>query len=391
MATLVPSDLIPRSAAHRAQPPSWTDSSWARWNRSGERYLVGVEEEVMLLDAHTLTLAQRSDTILPRLSPELSGRVEPEAHTGVVELASGVHERVGDLKAELKLVRRSLISELAALGFAAAAAGTHPASSWVGNKLCPSHCCDDLRTSLHGVMEGPPTMALHVHVCVPDPEDAVLVYNAFRCTTPLLLALSANSPFFGGRDRGLASERTILLERFPRSSAPRRFASYRDYVQSVDPLIRTGVINDPTDLWWDVRLQPELGTVEVRLMDSQTRVLDTAALVALVQALARRALVDRDLSSEPSPEEMAENRFLAARDGVHAQLIDERKRKRRPATDLILDLLETCKSHAVALGCEPELRQLARLARANGADRQRAWIVTGGTPEVMRQLAAEFA
>ena len=132
-----------------------------------------------------------------------------------------------------------------------------------------------------------PTFALHVHVGVADPEDAVRLANRLRAHLPLLLALSANSPFWQGRDTGLASARTPLFQAFPRVGIPRAFDDYADYVEAVDLLIRCGAFPEPTFLWWDVRLQPRFGTVEVRIMDAQTTVEDTAALVALVQSIAR--------------------------------------------------------------------------------------------------------
>src|SRR6478735_2291354 len=141
--------------------------------------------------------------------------------------------------------------------------------------IMPEHLSEHAR--------GEPTFALHVHVAVPDPEMAVRALNGMRAHIPVLLALSANSPFTRGRDSGLASARTPVFQSFPRTGIPREFATYAEYVESIDILIRCGAIPEPTFIWWDVRLQPKLGTIEIRVMDAQTRIRDTAALVALVQ------------------------------------------------------------------------------------------------------------
>ena len=143
--------------------------------------------------------------------------------------------------------------------------------------------------------------------------------DGLREELPLLLALSANSPYWQGRDSGLASARIPVFQAFPRTGTPRAFGTYEAYVEAVDVLIRCDAIPEPTFLWWDARLQPRLGTIEVRIMDAQTRVRDTAALAALVQCLVRREALERADDREPlAPEVVEENRFLAARDGMDA-------------------------------------------------------------------------
>src|SRR6478609_1778630 len=278
---------------------------WSTWQPSAP-YTVGLEEEVMLLDPHDWELAQRSDEILPRLSRGLAAHVSAETHQAAIELATDAHATVASAHAQLRDLRGSLAAELAELGFAAAAAGTHPTALWTETRVSPA--------------SREPTFALHVHVGVPDEDRGIELYNRLRAHLPLLLALSANSPFWQGRATGLASTRTSVFGTFPRTGVPRRFTSYEDWVQTVDTLLRSGAFPEPTFLWWDVRPQPALGTVEVRVMDAQTDVDATAALVALVQSLARleleegyapEALVDAE-------EVLEENRFLAARDGIEA-------------------------------------------------------------------------
>jgi glutamate---cysteine ligase / carboxylate-amine ligase len=235
-----------------------------------------------------------------------------------------------------------------------------------------------------------PTLALHVHVGVPDPEDAVQLLNGLREVVPVLLALSANSPFNRGRDSGYASARTVIFQAFPRTGTARRFAGYGDYVEAVDVLIASGALPDPSFLWWDVRLQPTLGTVEVRAMDAQSSVADSAPLVALVQSLSMLQLEGEPAGPATAPEVLAENRFLAARDGAQAQLINPTTRRLEPLRELAADLVERCRPCAAALGCAAQLEQIARLAAANGADLQRAWAREGGLPGLAAILARRF-
>ncbi|HEX6984153.1 MAG TPA: YbdK family carboxylate-amine ligase, partial [Planctomycetaceae bacterium] len=214
--------------------------------------------------------------------------------------------------------------------------------------------------------------ALHVHVGVADPEAAIRVSDRIRVHLPVLLALSANSPFWQGRDSGLASARTPLFQAFPRVGIPRAFGDYTSYVEAVDLLIRTEAIPDSTFLWWDVRPQPALGTVEVRVMDAQTRCEDTAALVALVACLVKLEAEEGFAGDAAiaAPEVISENRFLAARDGADAGLIDPELDRRVPVAEIVADLLEACRPHGEDIGCAAELAAIADLLADPPAKRQ---------------------
>jgi carboxylate-amine ligase len=238
-----------------------------------------------------------------------------------------------------------------------------------------------------------PTFALHVHVAVPDPERAIELYNRLRVHLPLLLALSGNSPFWRGRDAGFASTRTIIFQGFPRTGMPRRCRSYGEWVERVDLQLRAGAIPEPTFLWWDVRPQPRFGTVEVRIMDAQSRLAETAALAALVQAVARLELEEGYVSEEcvAAEEVLAENRFLAARDGVDARLIDTNTQSLRSIEDVLGDLLAAARPHAAALDCVEELELIPALAASPGAARQLAYPSDEhGMARMVQRLAAVF-
>jgi carboxylate-amine ligase len=366
--------------------------TWARWNdERRQRYSLGVEEELMLLDPSTWSLAQAGDRVLAGLSGDLRRHAAPETHAAVVELNTGVGQDVEAVTAELAGLRRRLAAELDAMGLAAAGSGTHPLAVWQEIEVSRAPRYRRLDETMRLLARREPTMALHVHVGVPSPEDAVTVLAGLRRSLPVLLALSANSPFCQGRDGGFASSRTVIFQGFPRTGPPRSFAGYGDYVEAVDALIGSTAIPDPSFLWWDVRLQPRLGTVEMRVMDAQTTVADIAPLVALVQCLARLELEGDQAPDVPSDEVLAENRFLAARDGMDASLIDAPARRLVPLRETLARLVDECRPHAAALGCLEALERVPQLAREGGAERQRAIAAgTGSLDGIAARLAERF-
>jgi carboxylate-amine ligase len=362
---------------------------WARWRPGAGDYSLGAEEEVMLLDPRDWTLAQVLDEIHPRLEPDLAAHVCAETHAAALELASGVHDTAAGVAAELAGLRGQLATQLQDLGLRAAAAGTHAHAVWQDIRVSEGARYQLLHQSMRELARREPTFALHVHVGFSDGETAVDVANRLRAHVPLLLGLSANSPFWQGRDSGLASSRTAVFGTFPRTGIPRRYASLEDWARALSPLIDAAAIPEPTFLWWDVRLQPRLGTVEVRVMDSQTTAADTAALIALVHCLARLEATDRFAPEAlvDAPEVLAENRFLAARDGAEARFVQADRSERLPLRVLLDEVLEACGPHAEALGCAAELASVRRLVESPPAQRQR----DAGLSRVVERLADEFA
>ena len=364
--------------------------SWAHWHSVREAYTVGVEEETMLVDASTHRPAYRADEALAAFSDALRARTAPETHACVLELRTGVHGRVAGALMELRQTREALCAELAPLGLRAAVAGTHALASAADSSNSDDARYRQVTKTMRSLAHREPTMALHVHVGIRHAEDGVRVLNRLRENIPVLIALSANSPFVDGSDSGFASARTHIFGGFPRTGAPRSYLSYAEYVESVDALIAPGAIPDPTFLWWDVRLQPTLGTVEVRAMDAQTTVEDAAPLIALVQSLARLELEGEPLDRHTAPELLEENRFRAARDGVEAQLIDTRARRLVPLRAMAEELIVECRPHATALRCADALENLDRRLSANGANRQRACAAQFGVAAVVPALADQF-
>ena len=370
--------------------------AWAEWNEhgAGSPWTVGIEEEVMLLDPDGWALASRIDDVLPVLSRDVADHAAAETHGSALELFSGPHPTARGAAEELARLRAGLAADLAPLGLRAAVAGTHPFAQWSDVEVSPGARYQSIYDSMRELARREPTFALHVHVAVPDPEAAIRALRGLRVHVPLLLALAANSPFWQGRDTGLASARVPVFGTFPRVGIPRRFGSYGEYVEAVDVLIRCDAIPEPTFLWWDVRLQPSYGTLEVRVLDAQTSVGDTAALAALVQCLVRlEALADpHDSGAGEAPEVLAENRFIASRDGMQAELIEPPSWTRRPVGDRLQTYLHACAPHARALGCVEELARVPILAEAPGAARQRSLAAqTGGLEGLIEALSDAFA
>jgi glutamate---cysteine ligase / carboxylate-amine ligase len=364
---------------------------WAEWQRS-RPYTIGIEEEVMLIDRHDGLLVNCGEMVLRGLPPLLASQASAETHEATLELASAPHDTPEGAAGDCASLRKGLFSELAQYGLVAASAGTHPLAHWTGTTVSRGARYALVYESMRELARREPTFGLHVHVGVADPSSAIRLQNRLRAHLPLLLALSVNSPFWQGRDTGLASARTPIFQAFPRVGIPRMFRSYPEYVGAVDQLLRCDAFPSPTFLWWDVRLQPTLGTVEVRVMDAQTTPADTLALAALVQTIAHLEVEEGYQPSRlvEADEVIHENRFLAARDGMSARFIDPVANRRVSALEALGELLLAARSHAEELGCEDALEHVEAMARHTGASRQRQIANARGLAGVASALAEQF-
>ncbi len=349
----------------------------------------------MLLEPDGWTLVPRIGDVLAGLPGSVAGHASAETHACAIEVATRPHRTVAGAVGELAELRLALARSLERQGTRAAGGGTHPSIVWTDVEVSSDARHRIIDDSMRGLARREPTFALHVHVGVPDPGRAVRALDGLREHLPLLLALAANSPYWQGRGTGLASTRTSVFGAFPRTGIPRRFDSYEDWVQTVGTLLRSGAFPEPTFLWWDVRPQPAFGTVEVRVMDAQTDLDATAGLVALVQSLARLEIEDGFVSETlvEASEVLEENRFIAARDGIEADLLDPVAELRRPARAQLRRLLDAVRPHADALGCRDDLERVIGLALApafqqqiDAADRR-----GGDLVGVTEELAAAFA
>jgi carboxylate-amine ligase len=360
-----------------------------------DAYTLGVEEEYMLLDSETLDLVQHIDTVLAAVSGhELEARINPELMQSVLEIATPVCRTPADIDEQLRKIRAYVCDVARGEGFRVGSAGTHPFSLFERQRITARDRYRNLVDQLQYVARRELIFGMHVHVAVDDPEKAIQVVNGLLVHLPELLALSASSPFWRGEPTGLSSSRQMVFAAFPRSGPPPRFRDYADYAAVVGQLEKTGCIADYTHIWWDIRLHPRLGTIEIRICDATTRVEDVVALTAYCQALVKRYCEQHERGEAiPSYHRIltTENKWLAARYGLEAPVMDlvTGRRNRVPLAQLIRRTLKEIDPHARHLGSDRELEGVREiLARGNGSDRQlRVFNANRDIVEVVREIA----
>jgi glutamate---cysteine ligase / carboxylate-amine ligase len=346
---------------------------------SGKPFTIGAEEELFLVDPGTGRQTNTSAAVLGRLD-RVDGTVERELHACQVELITDVHASASEAVRALAQLRRAV----RATGAGILASGTHPSAAEGDAAITDKERYERIRFLL-GDAVVTPVGGLHIHVGMPDADTAIRAFNGLRRQLPLLQALAANSPFRHGRDTGLASAREVTLRGWPRSGVPRSMADYADFCQMSRRLTHAADVPDYTWFWWKLRPHPRLGTVEIRALDTQTTLADTAALMALVHCLAREA-AEAEASADLAPELLEESLFRAARFGVHAELLDDRG-TRRPVSELMESALARVEGHAHELSCTRELATVPELLRrGGGAGAQRSINEIAGIDAVVRQL-----
>jgi carboxylate-amine ligase len=351
----------------------------------GQAFSVGIEEELLLVDAETLQLAHVADELLPHTGLPRE-RLDHEAFLAEVEVRSEPAGSVAGAVAQLAEGRAAALRAGAQLGGGIAdgpatimAAGLHPDAQLFDVRIVESERYERVEGQMRGLIKRTPECALHVHVGVPDPEAAVAAMNGLREWLPLLHGLGANSPYWFGGDSGMASSRAAVIRAYPGRGIPPVLHAWDDYLAALDAVRAGGGPTDHTMVWWDARPQPRLGTVELREVDVQTDLESAAALAALARAIIRRA-VEQPLKS-PAPEQALHwGSFRAARDGLDAEIYCEGG----PCP-----LREVAERVVASLGADdPELEGIRRIVRdGNGADQQRAAHQSGGMPGLLRHLA----
>lgn len=341
---------------------------------------LGAEEELLLVERDTHRLVHEASAVVDDMSLP-SNLVHTELYAACLELATPV---CGDA-AEATGILTRLRAGARATGATAIGVGLHP-SAQPGDAEMLS---DDGRYRYIAGLLGSaalrtPECALHVHVGLPDAETAVRVLNGLRPHLALLTALAANSPFLDGCDSGFASARGVQMRRYPRFEIPRAFGDFQDYVGALEAVMAAAAVDDYTLIWWQLRLHPRLGTVEVRVMDSQSSLSTVGLLAALIHGLAARA-VDAPGPTDAPPEAVAESCYQAMRFGLDAELWDGERV--RPTRELMREAVELARPYAAEVGSDGPLEEADRiLVDGTGADRQRAAFRDGGMPGLLRFL-----
>lgn len=348
---------------------------------TSEPFTLGIEEELLLVDPETRRLAPVASDVLAAMEAH-ERAASHEVYAASIELRSPPRLDADDAAREVATLRAAARNAGATL----IGAGLHPAGELGDVPLVDSDRYRLVGGSMRGLIRRTPECALHIHVGMPDPDTAIRAFNGLRSHLPLLVALAANSPMWFGQDSGLASSRFSLVRSYPRRSVPRAFRDLDDYARTIGAVAAAGDLADYTYVWWDVRLHPRLGTIELRELDTQSRIADAAAIAALVQALARHEAEDQ---REPEPSEaISESSFRASRDGIEATLLDEGEL--RPVREIARRTIDRVAPAARELGGERALEGMERmLAEGGGAARQREALAQGGIEAVLLQLVRE--
>jgi carboxylate-amine ligase len=331
----------------------------------GRSLTVGVEEELWILDAESLELVPAVEKFVAGANGRnLPGVLKTELHASVVELTNEIASSVDEAVERLAELRKAAAEIAAAHGLVVAAAGSHPTSRPIEQEIAPAERYRDFVAYAGPSAQRQGVSGLHVHIGMPDADTCFRVMETILPWLPLVLSLSANSPYFEARETGMLSIRAEVLGLLPRHGAPPAFRDYAGWEAFVERVTATGLANDYTSFWWDVRPHPRFGTVEIRMPDQATSLQRTAAFVRLLHALCEWALDAPPRPFDPSERGIYEqNRWAASRFGPHGKLI-------HPDRNEALAVAELAHELPVPLdGLDPENCEADRqleVGRANG-------------------------
>ena len=361
---------------------------------SSTDFTIGLEEEFAILDPATLELEHRFEEVYAACEQDelLAESAAGELIAAEVEIRSGRAESFAEAVVKQRQRRARLFALVDEMGLALGATGTHPWASYLDQRIIDTPHYNRLRHELGWVAQRNNTWSTHVHMGVRGADRAIAVCDRLRELLPLLLAVSANSPFLDRRDTGLHTVRTEIFTRtFPRCGVPSPFRDWDSYASFVETLERAGSIVESTQLWWSVRPHHHFGTVEVRICDAQTRGDESFALAGLISACIAQAALDYDehgydgAAGPPlADREIEENLWRAIRHGLSGRMIDFRggvEVEARQALEAVLAWVEPARSQ---LGIE------IRLPERNGAQRAREALDAGVSIEdIYRDAVAE--
>jgi carboxylate-amine ligase len=357
-------------------------------------FTLGIEEEFAIIDPETRELRSHIQEILEGGKITLKEQIKPEMHQSVVELGTEICDSIECARAHV-IELRSRLAELAGRsGLKIASMGTHPFSHWHDQLITEGERYQEIVKDMQLLARANLIFGLHVHVGIPNREMAIHVMNQARYFLPHIYALSVNSPFWVGQNTGLKGYRLKVFERFPRTGIPDSFESLSEYEDYCKLLVKTGCIDNAKKIWWDIRLHPFFDTLEVRVCDAQSRVDDTLAIAALIQAVIAKLhkLLRQNITFRIYRRRLLdENRWRAARYGIDGKLIDFGKEAEVDERNLLHELLAFVSTEVNELGSEKEMAHIERIIREGaGADRQLAtWERTKDMKAVVDHIVDE--
>ncbi len=339
-----------------------------------ETFTLGIEEEFQLIDLETRDLRSHVQLLLEAGRELLGDELKAELHQSVIEVGTPICRDMSEARHQVVRLRSQLVKLAHSNGLTIAAAGTHPFARWQDQLITPHPRYVEIIEDLQQVARANLIFGLHVHVGIEDREAAIHIMNAARYFLPHIFALSTNSPFWEGRNTGFKSYRSKVFDRFPRTGIPDHFQSLSEYENYLKLLIQTGCIDNAKKIWWDIRMHPFFNTLEFRICDVPMRVEETLALAALCQAVTVKLyrLIKKNLGFRLYRRLLiSENKWRAARYGIHGKLIDFGKREEVDCTVLIHELREFVDDVVDELGSRRELDYIDEILRhGTGADRQ---------------------
>jgi carboxylate-amine ligase len=357
-------------------------------------FTIGIEEEFQIVDPITRELRSHIQQILAGGKMILKEQVKPEMHQSVVELGTEVCPDARCARAQIIQLRSELAKLAGRDELCIASAGTHPFSHWMDQLITADERYTTIVQDMQQIARINLIFGLHVHIGIPDREEAIDVMNQARYFLPHLYALSANSPFWLGQNTGLKAYRQMIFERFPRTGIPDAFESLSEYEDYLKLLVTTGCIDNAKKIWWDIRLHPFFDTIEFRICDAQSRVDDTIALAALMQAIVLKLhkLRGQNVTFRCYPRRLIdENRWRAGRYGLDGKLIDFGRKCEVDERELLHEMLGFIATEVDELGNQAELAHIEKILReGTGADRQLAvWERTHEIKSVVDQIMRE--
>ena len=340
-------------------------------------WTMGIEEEYLLVERESGELVSvQPPGLMERVAELRHGLVSPELFSSQIEIGTGVCDDVKHLRADVGLLRIAVTEAADEYGLAPIAASTHPFARWEQQQISEGERYRALAQDLQQVTRQLIISGLHVHVGIEDPELRIDLMSQVSYFLPHLLALSTSSPFWQGRDTGLKSYRMSVFKALPRTGLPEKLDSWSDFRRHVDVLVRAGIIEDSTKVWWDIRPSERYPTLEMRVTDLPTKMEDTVAIASTYVCLLRmlwRLKVENQRWRNYSNFLISENLWRAQRYGVGGRMIDLGRGELVPFKDLAAEIIELTKPDAEALDCVEEVGHIATICeRGTSADRQLA-------------------
>jgi len=357
-------------------------------------FTLGIEEEFAIIDPETRELRSHIHEILEGGKIMLKEQIKPEMHQSVVELGTEICDSIGCARDHVIELRTKLAELAGRSGLKIASMGTHPFSHWRDQLITEGKRYQEIVKDMQSLARANLIFGLHVHVGIPNRETAIHVMNQARYFLPHIYALSVNSPFWVGQNTGLKGYRLKVFERFPRTGIPDSFESLSEYEDYCKLLVKTGCIDNAKKIWWDIRLHPFFDTLEVRVCDAQSRVDDTLAIAALIQAVISKLhkLLHQNITFRIYRRRLLdENRWRAARYGIEGKMIDFGREAEVDERSLLNELLDFVSSEVKELGSDREMAHIERIIlEGTGADRQlAAWERTQDMKAVVDQIVVE--